>query len=348
MRVAGLLFSSVLLGVAAIGAWIYFGPDGALPLVDGAAQPVERSKYRFAPYVVLVPAEPAPVQPAPSPDKRKSSEATPPAAPARIVSQAPKPEPSAPEIKTEPVSSPSSDVAKQALVAILGSDKRSASALPKEKKIEAPVQALKVAEPEQPPVKEPQSVPAPESQIVAKVKPEVTTPPAPAPAVQVATADRASQKLKYEIETDRQAKAQEKQKSLLSQGTVRFRRVVPVSPGRIKANKNMITLVGVNALEADTQCTYSTGAKWDCGKWGTFALRRFIRSRSLVCELVGEISNSEFTGRCKVGGADVSKWVVRRGWGTPTQETQNAYANDLEAAKSEKLGQWSAAPKTDS
>jgi len=348
MRVAGLLFCSILLGIAAIGAWIYFGPDGALPLVEGTAQPVERSKYRFAPYVVLVPAEPLPAKPAPSqssaPGNRQSSEKTAPAPPPRTVTMKPEPAPVVSAAIEKPVSGPSSDVAKEALVAILGPDKLPAPEPVKITEPKAPEQPRKIAAPKLPPIKEPQ----PEPEVAAKAEVKAPPPSTPAPATQVSTSQRAAPKLKYEIETDRQAKAREEKKSLLSQGTIRFRRVVPVSPGRIKAGQNIVLLVGVNALGADTQCSYSTGTKWDCGKWGTFALRRFIRSRSVICDLVGEVSPSEVTGKCKVGGTDVSKWLVRRGWGTPTQETQDAYAADLDAAKSEKIGQWSVAPKSDS
>ena len=162
------------------------------------------------------------------------------------------------------------------------------------------------------------------------------------------TLTRGETKLKYEVETDREAKAREAQKSLLAQGKVRFRRIIPIGPGLFKAGENTVALAGVDALEANAECTYSTGAKWDCGRWGTFALRRFIRRRSVVCDLISEIAPSELSGRCTVGGTDISKWIVRRGWGTPTEETRETYASDLEAAKREKLGQWSEAPKSDS
>lgn len=355
MRVIGLLIASVLLGAGAIAGWFYFGTDGALPLVEKAPLVRERSKVRYAPYVVLAPAKPLPdiAAPAATPAQAPERQRAKPEQPGQTKVATRTPPPRAPEPATAPpapkTQTPSSDVARQALEAIVGADKKPAvqaapthqdktPAQPRE-----PVESAPSPEPQarsEQPASEPATVPAPDAAPASG--------PAPATAEKSQQKTRARARLKYEIETDRQAKDREKQKSLLAKGTVRFRRVIPVSPGRIKAGENMVILAGVQALDGDAQCTYSSGAKWNCGKWGTFALRRFIRSRSVVCDLVDEISPSEMTGRCKVGGTDVSKWVIRRGWGKPAPDTQDIYAADLDAAKSEKLGQWSVEPKSDS
>lgn len=338
MRVMGLLFASLVIGAAAFGAWFYFGPTIAPLLSEAESTPPEKSRYRYAPYVVLVPSEPLPdATPAKTPLPKtplKSSQPAQPPAPARIVQAPPA---SRPVATTPPVSRPKApelEIAKQALKAIGN-----------EEQPPAPVVHVSKAPPQrQSPEREgaPDKPPAP---LAAATDKEAK--PAPvAPAKPVKAVASSPKKLKYEVETDRQAKAKETEKSLLSQGTVRFRRVIPTGPGILKAGQNSVSLAGVDALEANSQCTYSTGTKWDCGRWGTFALRRFIRSRSVVCEMVEEQTPTGVAGRCTVGGADISKWIVRRGWGTPSADMKDAYASDLEAAKSEKLGQWSDEPKS--
>lgn len=76
-------------------------------------------------------------------------------------------------------------------------------------------------------------------------------------------------------------------------------------------------------------------------------MRRFIRGRSVVCDILSDSSKSEVVGRCEVTGDDLSKWIVERGWAEPAAETNEACSYDLEAAKNEKLGQWADVPEPD-
>ncbi len=129
--------------------------------------------------------------------------------------------------------------------------------------------------------------------------------------------------------------------------TVRFRRVIPQGTGRLIADKKIIVLAGIDSLSAKAKCKYSSGKSWECGRWGKYALRRFIRGRAVVCDLVEEISETEVLGHCKVAGKDINEWVVRRGWGQPSADNATAYAASLSAAKKDKLGLWSDEPKSD-
>lgn len=369
MRILGLFLGSILIGAAAIGAWIYLGGSSQPPLLEEAELPRDRSKVRYAPYVVLVPAPPE-KKAAPSKPAKQSSQRAPLTTKTNLA-KAPEPSPLPPKVVEPAKPTPArSEVARQALVAILGDKKESSEDKPKSFQepvrtvvpeppprpsliadatpAEQPVAPVIARPPESTPINPP---PPPERKARPEPAPPATVatpapppPPAeaatPAPAPQQVARKEPATKLKYEVETNRQAQERDKKQTLLGQGTVRFRRVIPVAPGQIKAGENIVQLAGVVALDADAQCNYATGGTWDCGKTGTYALRRFIRSRSVVCDVIDEISPTQVTGRCTVGGTDISKWIVRRGWGVPTSETRSEYSSEFNTAQKTKVGQW--------
>jgi len=185
-----------------------------------------------------------------------------------------------------------------------------------------------------------------------KPKPAAPAPSPPpasasAPAKEPGKTKKKQRQLTYQVETSRKAGEGEKQKPFSAGETVRYRRVIPQGTGRLQADKKIIVLAGIDSLSAKAKCKYSSGKSWDCGRWGKYALRRFIRGRAVVCVLVEEISETEVSGHCKVAGKDINKWVVRRGWGQPSADNATAYAASLEAAKKDMLGLWSDEPKSD-
>ena len=332
----------------------------------------------------IAPAPPPP-PPAPPPPKPQATKAAPPAAtsppptpePPQTPATPPATKPPAAE-KPQPAATPS-PIAKQALEALLEPRpkpeplpklKPLIKPQPKPEPIAAPIpKPVAPAIPQPEPEKKSQTAalvkPEPAAREVPEPKPEQKREPAalvkPKPAVPAATPAPSSpaspakepgkttkkqRQLTYQVETSRKAAEQEKQPSFSAGETVRFRRVIPQGTGRLLADKKIIVLAGIDSLSAEAKCKYSSGKSWDCGRWGKYALRRFIRSRAVVCVLVEEISETEVSGHCKVAGKDINKWVVRRGWGQPSADNATAYAASLEAAKKDMLGLWSDEPKS--
>jgi len=189
----------------------------------------------------------------------------------------------------------------------------------------------------------------PTSQVKPKPAALTTTPvtsPPPSPPREPVKAAQPKRQLTYEVETMRQAGEREKKQSFSAGEKVRFRRVIPQGTGRLQTNEKTIILADIEALDSRAQCKYASGKSWECGRWGKYALRRFIRGRAVVCNLTEEISGTEVKGRCTVAGSDINKWVVRRGWGKPSGDSTSLYDDALTAAKKDKLGLWSEAPKS--
>lgn len=353
MRVLIILLVCGLAGLGVVGGWMVLGP-GLAPHISGesgqAAAPRVKDKRRYAPYVVLVPSSTLPEQSMQQTQDTAaggSADAIKPQSPTLVPVE--KSAPGSPDVssadeqikltKKQPEGRRSAEVsiAQQTLEAVQAPDtSREPGRAPKPDQAETPkpVPARQAAT---------QPEPAPRASIAAD-KPAANQEAAPTqPSVQ--TKKRGETKLKYESETTRQSKERAEQAELALGQDLRFRDVIPVSSGKLKADDHLIVLAGIDALGAGATCRYETGRSWDCGRWGTFALRRLIRARSVVCDLIGKTSPNEAIGKCTVGRTEISRWVVRRGWGRPTTETESEYAADMEKAKEDKIGQWSQDPK---
>ncbi len=121
-----------------------------------------------------------------------------------------------------------------------------------------------------------------------------------------------------------------------------YYRVEVRDAGTLVAGEFVIRLADVAAREADASCKDKAGKTWPCGAAARTALARRIHSRAVTCmQPPGE--QKEFRARCKVGGTDLSEWLVRQGWAEPKQKTEVSLAKAAEAARQDRLGIWRAA-----
>lgn len=120
----------------------------------------------------------------------------------------------------------------------------------------------------------------------------------------------------------------------------RFRRAIPESPGVLKTVTRKIHLAGLDALAHDANCQLPSGQTWPCGRIGTLSLRRLIRSRSIVCDILEHRDETSVLARCKVANVDINRWVIRNGWARPAEGSPAEFSDALEAARREKKGQW--------
>ena len=102
----------------------------------------------------------------------------------------------------------------------------------------------------------------------------------------------------------------------------------------------VISLEGIESHDADETCERKGGTTWPCGAKARRALTYLIRGRAVVCRLPVAGESDAFTSRCKVGGEDLSIWLVRQGWATPQADAAPALGDALTAAKNDRLGLW--------
>jgi endonuclease YncB( thermonuclease family) len=89
----------------------------------------------------------------------------------------------------------------------------------------------------------------------------------------------------------------------------------------------------------DAACIGATGLFWACGLRARAALNNLIGRRTLTCDPVGRDPKALIV-ECRGEGADVGSELVAAGWARPALEDRQAYAAQLQAARSAKAGMW--------
>lgn len=104
-----------------------------------------------------------------------------------------------------------------------------------------------------------------------------------------------------------------------------------------------IRLSGVDAPESDQICLDAGGRPWNCGVEAKRRLEDFAGQRTWTCSLAELDRYGRYIAVCTVGGQDVSRWLVRNGWGLAFRRYSTAYVRDEEEARTGKRGLWSGA-----
>lgn len=83
--------------------------------------------------------------------------------------------------------------------------------------------------------------------------------------------------------------------------------------GILQTTRGRVTLRDIVLLEPVTMCGTGQSA-WPCGQWALTQLRRFLRGRSVTCDIVDPAWQGDVTARCLLGKEDVGAWLVQNGW----------------------------------
>ena len=127
-----------------------------------------------------------------------------------------------------------------------------------------------------------------------------------------------------------------------------YRLVIIDSAGMIDVRTHKIRLAGVEAPEAEANCTRADGTTWPCGRRARTEMRRLIRRRAIACEEPdaekpddGNPPPAVRTAGCTVAGTDLSRWLVEQGWAVPTPGAPADWQPLHETAKAEGRGLYS-------
>ena len=123
-----------------------------------------------------------------------------------------------------------------------------------------------------------------------------------------------------------------------SSGTVRAADDAAPAPRVIQLADIVVPEMGATCLDKD-------GLAWPCGAEARGALIRLIRGRAVVCTVPPDEAAAQYMARCSVAGADLSLWIVGRGWGQATQGAEPALKEAMRAAKEARIGIWRAPPE---
>lgn len=100
-----------------------------------------------------------------------------------------------------------------------------------------------------------------------------------------------------------------------------------------------IRLWGIDAPESAQLCARD-GQAWQCGAASANALASYVSERPVMCEDRGNGGWQRVLALCRVGGADVSTWMVENGWAMAFRRYSLDYVANEDRAKGLRAGIW--------
>jgi endonuclease YncB( thermonuclease family) len=104
--------------------------------------------------------------------------------------------------------------------------------------------------------------------------------------------------------------------------------------------EHRIYLLGVESLEQGQTCEIGTET-WDCYPAAVRMLQTITYGGEVSCEIAsGPDFLNQAIARCTLAGEDIGAQYVRSGFALTLPAETDAYQDEMEAAKAEKLGLW--------
>lgn len=114
------------------------------------------------------------------------------------------------------------------------------------------------------------------------------------------------------------------------------------APGVIETTRGRVALAGILPLEPLAVCGEGKGA-WPCGQLAATQLGRFLRGRSVNCDIADAYWEGDVTARCTLGSEDVAGWLVENGWAKAANGS--AYEAAGRKAEADKRGLFGPDPR---
>ncbi|MET3613736.1 endonuclease YncB(thermonuclease family) [Rhizobium aquaticum] len=106
-----------------------------------------------------------------------------------------------------------------------------------------------------------------------------------------------------------------------------------VAAGILETTRGRVTLKDITPLDPAMRCGQGA-SQWPCGQLALTQLRRFLRGRSVNCDIADPAWQGEVTARCTLGKEDVAAWLVENGWVRPAPgSTYEKAGQEAEAGK---------------
>ena len=100
-----------------------------------------------------------------------------------------------------------------------------------------------------------------------------------------------------------------------------------------------VRLHGIDAPTEEQSCTRD-GNTWPCGRNASFALASQVGNHWLTCEEMGRDSEDRLVAVCRVGGKDLSRFMVAQGWALADRRIGQDYVADEGRARAARMGTW--------
>ncbi len=108
----------------------------------------------------------------------------------------------------------------------------------------------------------------------------------------------------------------------------------------LKRGEQRIRLFGIDAPELDQTCIDGTGRSYACGEEAKRQLKRLIGNDEISCDVVETDKYRRDVARCRTGGIELNREMVRLGWAVAYARHSIDYLVAEATARSAGRGMW--------
>jgi endonuclease YncB( thermonuclease family) len=125
-------------------------------------------------------------------------------------------------------------------------------------------------------------------------------------------------------------------------GTLLYRPVATAS-AEFEAMGYRIAIAGTESIDPGETCMHD-GVAWNCGTRARTAVRLWLRSRALACDMPPQADRAVVVVGCRLGKQDVGAWLVANGWARAA--AGGPYAEAEAKAREARMGIFGPPPST--
>lgn len=115
-----------------------------------------------------------------------------------------------------------------------------------------------------------------------------------------------------------------------------------IGAGILETTRGRVILKDVVGVDPAALCGVDAST-WPCGQLALTQFRRFLRGRSVNCDIADPSWQGAVTARCTLGKEDLAAWLVENGWARPI--TGSPYEEAGRAAEAGKRGIFGSDPR---
>ena len=112
--------------------------------------------------------------------------------------------------------------------------------------------------------------------------------------------------------------------------------------GILETTRGRVILKDVVGVDPAALCG-SDASAWPCGQLALTQFRRFLRGRSVNCDIADPNWQGDVAARCTLGKEDLAAWLVENGWARPI--SGSPYEGAGRAAEVGKRGMFGSDPR---
>jgi endonuclease YncB( thermonuclease family) len=119
-----------------------------------------------------------------------------------------------------------------------------------------------------------------------------------------------------------------------------FASIEVIDAATLRAGEMTVRIAGIVLPAVEKACRRLDGLAVPCLDRAASYLELLVKGRAVACDRAGSDTEGRELGRCRIGDADVAEQLVRQGWASASEASDQRLVTAEAAARKQKLGIW--------